>query len=170
MKDFIKGVVKSFIVSQNDTRVAVATYSSFGKFKVRFQFAKYSKAEEIVEAIEGIPYDGGLTFTGDALVRIRRETFSLARIGVPHVLIVLTDGRSYDKVKVPSKTLRDMGVHIISVGVGNALYEELGEMATDPDNENVFTATFDSINNIVGSVLEDVCQGRKLEAQFIRYK
>ena len=161
MKDFIKGIVKSLIIGQNDTTVAVATFSSRGYFKVRFHFTTYFRAPEIVAAIESVPYDGGETYTGEALTKLKTDLFPLARAGVPHILIVLTDGRAHDSVASPAQQLRDMGVHIIAVGVGNADYQELQEIATDPDNENVFTATFDSVVKLTGSILEDVCKGEK---------
>ena len=83
----------------------------------------------------------------------------MAREGIPKILIILTDGKSQDKVSVPSKSLRDEGVHIISVGVGNAVYSELADMASEPDKENIYKATFDSLSNIFGTLQETVCKG-----------
>lgn len=170
MKDFIKGIVKSFIIGQSDTTVAVATFSSSGNFKVRFDFKKYYSAQQINAAIQNVPYDGGQTYTGEALTRLRTDLFPLARSGISHVLIVLTDGRAHDGVASPAQQLRDAGVHIISVGVGDADYKELKEIASDPDSENVFTSSFDSVVNLAGSILEDVCKGeehlyKKIEVQ-----
>lgn len=161
MKDFIKGIVKSFIIGPDDTTVAVATFASKSKFQIHFDFTKYTTAAEVVDAIQNVPYYGGYTYTGDALSRLRTELFPLARAGVPHILIVLTDGRAQDSVDDPAERLREMGVHIISVGVGDADYEELEEIASDPDDENVFTTSFDSIVSLAGSILEDVCKGEK---------
>ena len=161
LKDFIKGIVKSFTIGENKTTVALATFSSLHRFKVRFNFTTYSAAPQIIAAIENVPYVGGQTYTADALTRLRTELFPLARPGVPHILIVLTDGRAHDNVTLPAQHLRDLGVHIISVGVGYVDYKELGEIATDPDNENVFTASFDSVVSLTGSILEDVCKGEQ---------
>lgn len=161
MKDFIKGIVKSFIIGQNDTTVAVATFASLGKFRVHFDFTKYLTGAEVVDAIQNVPYEGGYTYTGDALSRMGTELFPLARAGVHRILIVLTDGRAQDSVSEPAEDLRDVGVHIISVGVGNADHHELEEIASDPDDDNVFTTSFDSVVNLAGSILEDVCKGEK---------
>ena len=159
MKDFIKGMVKSFIIGENKTNVALATFSSLGYFRIRFDFTTYFNPAQLLHAIQNVPYDGGLTYTANALTNVRLQLFPRARSGVPHILIVLTDGRAHDHVTSPAKRLRDMGVHIISVGVGYTDYQELGDMATDPDSENVFTASFDSVMNLTGSILEDVCKG-----------
>ena len=159
MKDFIKGIVKSFVIGPNDTNIGLATFASLHKFQIHFDFTTYSTTAEIVDAIQNVPYYGGYTYTGNALTRLKTELFPLAREGVPHVLIVLTDGRAQDSVRDPAKKLRDMGVHIISVGVGDADYDELEEIASDPDNETVFTSSFDSVVSLTGSILEDVCKG-----------
>lgn len=161
MKDFIKGIVKSFKIGPDDTTVAVATFSSKSKFQIHFDFTEYTTTADIVDAIQNIPFYDGYTYTGDALDRLREDLFPLARANVPHILIVLTDGRARDKVDEPAERLRGMGVHIIAVGVGDADYKELEEIASDPDDENVFTTSFDSIVNLAGSILEDVCKGEK---------
>ena len=159
MKDFIKGIVKSFIIGPHDTTVAVATFANLFNFRIQFDFTTHSTAVKVVDAIQNVPYYGGFTFTGYALNRVRTELFPQARAGVPRVLIVLTDGRANDNVGGPAKALRDMGVHIISVGVGNADYQELEQIASDPTDENVFTTSFDSVVSLAGSILEDVCKG-----------
>lgn len=161
MKDFIKGIVKSFVIGPDDTTVAVATFSSKSKFQIHFDFTEYTTSADIVDAIQNIPFYDGYTYTGDALNRLRTELFPLARVDVPRILIVLTDGRARDKVDDPAKRLRDMGVHIIAVGVGDADDKELKEIASDPDDENVFTTSFESIIDLAGSILEDVCKGEK---------
>lgn len=159
MKDFIKGFIKSVVIGQNNTRIGIATYSSQGNFKIRFNFTAYSTAESLVNAIQGIPYDTGFTYTGQALGRIKTDLFPFARGKVSKILIVLTDGKAQDSVTIPSRNLRDMGVHIISVGVGEAVYDELADMASDPGNENIYNVTFASLVNLVGSLLQSVCKG-----------
>lgn len=160
IKDFIKGFVKTVKVGQNDTRIGVATYSSRNSLKVRFNFTTFFATDSLVDAIQNIPYTSGRTYTGDAISRIWTKLFSVARDGVPKILIILTDGESDDNVTIPSRRLRDEDrVHIISVGVGNILYDELADMASDPDNENIFNVTFFSLFSLVGSLLESVCKG-----------
>ena len=163
IKDFIKGFIKSVAIGQDDTRIGLATYSGpADKFRVRINFTEFSTTNSLVDAVQMVPYDAGATLTGDALNRIRTELFSKARDGLPKVLVVLTDGQSQDSVTVPSQRLRDLGVKIISVGVGNAVFSELADMASNPDSENIFNVTFDSLNNLIGSLLDSVCKGELL--------
>ncbi|KAL9959813.1 hypothetical protein ACROYT_G033169 [Oculina patagonica] len=158
IKDFIKGFIKSIVIGENDTRIGLATYSGPTQFRVRFNFTELSTTNSLVNAVQMIPYDAGGTLTGDALNRIRTELFSMARDGLPKVLVVLTVGKSQDSVTVPSHRLRDMDVHIISVGVGGAVYSELADMASEPDSENIFNVTFASLGDLIGSLLDSVCK------------
>lgn len=162
IKDFIKGFVKSAVIGQNETRIGLATFSSRDLFKVQFNFSEYSTTEALVNAVQNISYDAGSTFTGGALSRIRTDLFKMAREGIPKVLVILTDGKSQDSITDPLKRLRDEGVHIISVGVGDAVYSELADMASEPDRENIFNVTFESLNNIFGSLQDSVCKGNLL--------
>ncbi len=167
IKDFIKGFIKSIVIGENDTRVGLATYSGLTQFRVRFNFTEFSTTNSLVNAIQMIPYDAGGTLTGDALNRTRTELFSMARDGLPKVLVVLTDGKSQDSVTVPSRHLRDIGVHIISVGVGDAVYSELADMASEPDSENIYNVTFASLGNLIGSLLDSVCKGEQYFSMLI---
>ena len=160
LKDFIKAIVKSVKIGLNETDFGVATYSDLDKFQLHINFSSYSNTSEIVEAVQRIPYDGGDTYTGNGLNRIRTELFSQSRNGIPKILIVITDGQSQDSVETPSSSLRAMKVHIMSVGIGDVVYTELANMATDPDNQNVFTANFSSIHDVVGSIIENNCRGK----------
>ena len=163
IKDFVKAIVKSVKIGRNETEFGMATFSDLNLFSVHFNFSSYSNTSKIVEAIQRIPYDAAGTYAGNDLNRIRTELFPMARNGIPNILMVITDGQSQDSVTNPSRSLRGIGVHIMSVGIGDAVYEELADMATDPDNENIFRANFSSIHDLVGSIIENNCKGKSIE-------
>ena len=164
IKDFIKGFIRSVIIGENDTRIGLATFSGESTFKVRISFTHFFTTDSLINAVEMIPYDSGGTRTGEALDRIRTDLFSMAREGLPRILVVLTDGKSQDSVTAPSRLLRQMGVQIISVGVGDAVYEELADMASEPDSENIYDVTFESLSNLTGSLLDSICKGKQLSS------
>lgn len=148
------------VIGENNTRVGLATFSGQNTFTVRISFTDFFTTDALISAVQMIPYDSGGTRTGEALDRIRTDLFSMAREGLPHILVVLTDGKSQDSVTAPSRRLRQMGVQIISVGVGDAVFEELADMASEPDSENIYDVTFESLGNLTGSLLESVCKGK----------
>lgn len=143
------------VIGENNTRVGLATFSGQNTFTVRISFTDFFTTDALISAVQMIPYDSGGTRTGEAL-----DLFSMAREGLPHILVVLTDGKSQDSVTAPSRRLRQMGVQIISVGVGDAVFEELADMASEPDSENIYDVTFESLGNLTGSLLESVCKGK----------
>ena len=61
------------------------------------------------------------------------------REDVPKILIFITDGRPQDKALVPAaaKSLRDKGVRIFAIGVGDATEQELEEIASLPHKDHV---------------------------------
>ena len=83
------------------------------------------------------------------------------RSNLTNIVIVVTDGRSSDDVRVPSSRLRDMNVTIISVGVG-CCYDifSLKDMSSDPDDDYVFEASFATLDTIVGRMRQRICSGK----------
>ena len=148
------------VIGENDTRIGLATFSGENTFTVRISFTDFFATDSLINAVQMIPYDSGGTRTGEALDRIRTDLFSMAREGIPHIVVVLTDGKSQDSVTAPSRRLRQIGVQIISVGVGDAVFEELADMASEPDSENIYDVTFETLGNLTGSLLDSVCKGK----------
>ena len=160
VKDFVKSVVRGFAVSLEGTHVGVVLYSATAE--VVFGFKKHYDKASVLAEIDSMHYPGSWTHTGMALDLARTELFEKgSRLGVPNMLLVLTDGQSQDDVIQPGKELRDLGVTVFSVGIGTKyVIQELNEMATDPDNEHVFTADFNDMQTIVQKIKESVCKSK----------
>lgn len=91
---------------------------------------------QLLAGINSKPYRGLGTYTGSAInqtiAKILAANFSS---GVNKVLIILTDGFSYDNVLDASNYARSKGITVISVGIGpNTNYVQLLEMAETPSN------------------------------------
>ena len=160
VKDFVKSVVQGFAVSLEGTHVGVVLYSA--KAEVVFGFEKHYDKPSVLAAIDSMHYPGAQRYTAMALDLARTELFEKgSRPGVPHMLLVLTDGQSQDSVTEPAQKLRDLGVTVFSVGIGTKyVKQELNNMATDPDNEHVFTANFDAMQTIAQKITGRVCNGK----------
>ena len=67
------------------------------------------------------------------------ETNARWREEVPKILIFITDGRPQDRGQVPAaaQSLRDKGVRIFAIGVGDATEAELKEIASTPYEDHV---------------------------------
>lgn len=80
---------------------------------------KYSTKNDVLEAVKNIPYRKGGTKTGAALNFVHDKkltTIAGRRPGVPAVVLVVTDGKSYDDVTSPAFKLQKKGT-VIAIGV-----------------------------------------------------
>ena len=69
---------------------------------------------------------------------------------------MMTDGRSYDSVTGPARTLRKGGVEVISLGLGLRYnIRQLRQMASN--RRLVFTARFRNLNSVVRVIKRKAC-------------
>jgi hypothetical protein len=79
------------------------------------------------------------------------------------VLVILTDGRSNTgQVSGPARQLKNSGVVIFSVGIGQSLsMHELRVMASDPVNQRVITLdNFSQLDRLAEQMSSQTCNGR----------
>ena len=115
----------------------------------------------MMTAIDKAPYLKGGTLTGKALSFVKSELFDkTGRQGVPKVLIVMTDGRSSDKVTQPAQQLHNTNITVYAIGIGRKYdIRQLIEIATKPDVKYALTADFNRLNELYTSIRDDACRG-----------
>ena len=70
--------------------------------QVQFPLNKYTNKQSLLEAIERIPYEYGITNTADAIKSLRSRVFSRKygdRKFIPDIAVLLTDGVANVNVK-----------------------------------------------------------------------
>jgi len=80
-------------------------------------------------AVSEIPFTGGGTFTGEALIKALmdfKESSSWGNMNVARVIILLTDGRSSNSQSLPmiSKEIHSHDIITFAVGVGESVNED----------------------------------------------
>ncbi|XP_028398110.1 fat-like cadherin-related tumor suppressor homolog [Dendronephthya gigantea] len=163
VKEFVKRVIDFFNIGVDGTHVAVVTYET--DTNIEFNLVKYYTKTDLRKAVDDIKYRGYLTYTGEALNDVREKVFTASAgmrtdVGIPKVLVLLTDGYSNGiSVLQPSDQLRQLGVSIFSIGVGPSVSQsELKEIASDPDEEYVFTlSSFNQLASFVDRVSSVSC-------------
>ncbi|KAK2520989.1 Col22a1 [Columba guinea] len=163
VRQWVSNLVETFEIGPDKTRVGVVRYSD--RPTTEFDLGKYKTREEIKEAARKIKYYGGNTNTGDALRYINTYSFSKEAGGrlsdrtVKKVAILLTDGRSQDYVLDPATVAHRAGIRIFAVGVGEALKEELDEIASEPKSAHVFhVSDYNAIDKIRGKLRRRLCE------------
>lgn len=163
VQQWVANLVDTFEVGPAHTRVGVVRYSD--QPTTAFELGRFDSREAVKAAAGTLAYDGGHTNTGDALRYITRHSFSRQAGGRPgdrafkQVAILLTDGRSQDLVLEAAAAAHRAGIRIFAVGVGEALKEELQEIASEPKSAHVFhVSDFDAIDKIRGKLRRRLCE------------
>ncbi|KAG8010914.1 Collagen alpha-6(VI) chain [Nibea albiflora] len=157
MKKFIIEFLHTFRIGPEHVRVGVAKYADSPNLE--FDLTTYSDSKSLENAVEGIKQIGGGTETGRALAFMGPHfDKAMATRGhkVPEYLVVITDGKSSDEVKIPAEKLRAQGVTIYAIGVKNADKPELEEIAGNP-KRTFFVYNFDALKPIKDDIITDIC-------------
>ncbi|ELT91892.1 hypothetical protein CAPTEDRAFT_143702, partial [Capitella teleta] len=167
IKEFLSNVVDRFDIGPQNTRIAVIQYSTDSV--IEFDFDDYKTKEEVMDAIEGIEYEGGGTMTHKALDQMRTELFTEAGgarsqlEGHPRVCVMLTDGKS----NKPSSTVKsalevhDSDITVLTVAIGRTIDKnELGVIASAPECLNMFfIEDFDEVSALKDAIEQKTCSG-----------
>ena len=157
--NFVKRLVASFKISPRYARVGAVVYSS--KARKMFGFKRYFKKRELMKAIDRIPYLRRGTRTGYALWYAQRYLFRGQRRRCKRILIVMTDGRSSDRVRSRAKALHRSGINTFAIGIGkNYNMRQLIQIASF--KRNVYVARFRNLPNIVRVIKSKACKGKLL--------
>ncbi|KAH0514825.1 von Willebrand factor A domain-containing protein 1 [Microtus ochrogaster] len=138
-----------------------------------FTFDQYSSGQAVQDAVRVASQRMGDTNTGLALAYAKEQLFAEAagaRLGVPKVLVWVTDGGSSDPVGPPMQDLKDLGVtvFIVSTGRGNLL--ELSAAASAPAEKHLHFVDVDDLHIIapeLRSSITDAMQPQQLRASEI---
>ena len=160
--EIVKAISSMFVINQLQTHIGFVVFST--NSQVVLDFKTYFDQKSVENAVDGIQYVGGSTNIGAGLRLVKNKLFDVtSRQNVPRILIVLTSGKSTEDVMTPSKELRDSGVTVFCIGIGN-MYDakELDQIATDPDAGHVLTTDVTQLGLIIKAIKGKICKGRKL--------
>lgn len=154
---FVANVTREFEISDTDTRVGAVQYTY--EQRLEFAFGQYNNKAELLNAIKRINYWSGGTSTGAAITYAAEQLFSKSKPNKRKIMIVITDGRSYDDVRAPALAVHRQGVIAYSIGIAWAAQDELEYIATDPDKEHsFFVDEFDNLYKYVPKIIQNICQ------------
>ncbi|XP_069547811.1 von Willebrand factor A domain-containing protein 2 [Brachyistius frenatus] len=137
-------------IGPEKVRVGLIQFGSVPRLE--FSLDSYSTKQELTKHIKKISFRGGGTQTGLALKYVLRKGFPSGRnsSGVPHVAILLSDGRSQGNVLQAAAQLKETGVVLFAVGLRYPKWEELHALASEPMESHVFFAEhfYDAVNGL----------------------
>ncbi|XP_057194354.1 matrilin-4 isoform X1 [Triplophysa rosa] len=159
MRKFMIDIINELDIGLETTRVGVVQYSS--QVQNVFSLKSFSKPAQMVKSInEIIPLAQG-TMTGLAIRYAMNVAFSPeqgARRNVPHVAVIVTDGRPQDRVAEVAGAARESGIEIYAIGVARADMTSLRAMASPPFEDHVFhVESFDLIHQFGLQFQDKLC-------------
>ncbi|KAM6467265.1 vitrin isoform 1-T2 [Liasis olivaceus] len=153
---FVANISKEFEISETDTRIGAVQYTY--EQRLEFGFNKHNTKQEVLSAIKRINYWSGGTSTGAAINYAFEQLFSKSKPNKRKIMILITDGRSYDDVRGPASAAHQNGVIAYSIGIAWAAQDELEAVATDPDKEHsFFVDEFDRLYRFVPKIIQNIC-------------
>ncbi|XP_060100165.1 vitrin [Heteronotia binoei] len=153
---FVANISKEFEISDTDTRIGAVQYTY--EQRLEFSFEKYHTKQDVLNAIKRINYWSGGTSTGAAINYAFEQLFSKSKPNKRKIMILITDGRSYDDVRGPATAAHHNGVIAYSIGIAWAAQDELEAIATDPDRQHsFFVEEFDSLYRFVPRIIQNIC-------------
>ncbi|KAM4026875.1 collagen alpha-4(VI) chain-like [Anomaloglossus baeobatrachus] len=157
MKIFMIELMSMFQIGANRVRFGVVQYSDSPQ--TEFTISQYTNLKGLKVAVQRIDQLGGGTNTGEAL-KSMKALFATAESErpnkVPQSLIIITDGKSQDRVTEAAADIRGSGINIFAIGVKEAVQEELVNIAGSKD-KTFFVDNFDSLNLIKNDLVRDIC-------------
>ncbi|XP_057682874.1 von Willebrand factor A domain-containing protein 2 [Corythoichthys intestinalis] len=129
-RDFARSLTVQFDINRDLAQVALVTY---GRRAVTvFDLATHQTGSDVLEAATLAGYAGGRASTGAALLHVRSDVLTAAkgaRPGVGKAVVLLTDSSGGDDALVPARSLREDGVALFVVGVGDVQRDGLLRVA-----------------------------------------
>ena len=74
VKDFVKRVIDFFNIGKDGTHVSVVTYET--STNIEFNLVEYFTKTELRNAVDDIEYRGLLTYTGEALIKVKEDVLT----------------------------------------------------------------------------------------------
>ncbi|XP_033736275.1 collagen alpha-1(XII) chain-like isoform X2 [Pecten maximus] len=157
---FMTNFVTNFQIGPHDVQFGLVTFSIDAINE--FYLNTYNNQQDISNKLTNIAYVGSTTHTELGLQYARQFQFTPthgSRHNAQKIVIILTDGQSNSKPDTihEANLLKQMGVKIISIGIGTGISQtELESMATD--QQHVFNVgNFDALHTIQSELKNTAC-------------
>lgn len=163
--EFIRELIDLFVTDNDSLQIGLAHYAT--DVTDVFYFNTHNNKDDILEAISRTEYKGGLKLnTGNAIRHIQQRHFvkekgSRKDEGIPQILMLVMGGRSQDDGKSAALAVKNEGVRIYAIGVGD-IESELNDLASEPATV-AWASTFQELSELnerILDTLEDDVKGK----------
>ncbi|KAL2084691.1 hypothetical protein ACEWY4_020209 [Coilia grayii] len=157
IKMFIGSLLDQSVIGPHALRLGLVQYGT--NQQVEFRLDSHYVKDKLLQRIAAMHNLGGLTETGKALHYVSQ--FFGASMGgrpdVPHILVILSKGKSQDDVADAADLLKKQGVIIYAIGIGSANSQEMSRITARMNNKYYFFKDFDGLLELSETIMFDIC-------------
>ncbi|XP_029769686.1 collagen alpha-6(VI) chain-like, partial [Terrapene carolina triunguis] len=141
IKNFLQNTVSFLDVKKNRTKIGLVTYSS--ESHVLSLLSEETNKTAILQKIHSFSPREGKANTGAAINATRQRVFSGSRKGqgIEQIAILITHRPSEDNISEAAHDIRRAGVTVFTIGIENADYTQLTQIASYPQQQYVTKLT-----------------------------
>lgn len=159
LQDFVRSTSVQFDVNRDLAQVGLVVYG--GRPVTVFDLDKYDSGSAVLKAVGDASYLDGKASTGSALLHVHSRSLTVgrgARPGVNKAVVVLTDGTGAEDAAVPAQKIRDRGVSVFTIGIGDIQQEVLLRIAGSEDHM-ISVPSYDDLKYSEDVLVQMVCAG-----------
>lgn len=157
LRDFVRSITVQFDINRDVAQVALVAYNR--RATTVFGLDVHESGSAILNAVGEASYMGGGVSTGAALLHIYSKVLTVAngaRPGVNKAVVVVTDGSGADDAVVPAQKLRDSGVSVFVVGIGDMQRDKL-MMITGSEEYMISVPSYEDLKYFEDVLVQMVC-------------
>ena len=160
---FVKYIVKNFVVSQTGTRIGVVLYDDLDGYLI-LDFKSTYTTGSVIQALDNIRYPSTktskpamLTAFSHALILANEILFNVQyRAGASKYLITISAGSTFPRSERPSASLRKAGVDIYSIDLSAAGSADLMKVASPVPAEHIMRTSYDKLVAVSATMIGNI--------------
>ncbi|XP_031698990.1 von Willebrand factor A domain-containing protein 2 isoform X2 [Anarrhichthys ocellatus] len=159
LRNFVRILTVQFDINRDVAQVALVAYNR--RATTVFNLDTHETGSAILKAVDGANYMGGVASTGAALLHIHSNVLTVAkgaRPGVNKAVVVMTDGSGGDDAAVPAQKIRDNGVSVFVIGIGDIQKERLVQIAGSEEHM-IAVSSYEDLKYFEDVLVQMLCSG-----------
>lgn len=159
LREFVRSLTVQFDINRDVAQVALVTFGR--RATTVFNLDAHDSGSAILKAVSEANYTGGVASTGNALLHIHSNVLTVtkgARPGVNKAVVVVTDGSGGEDAIVPAQKIRDNGVSVFVVGIGDVQRERLLQIARSEEHL-ISVPSYEDLKYFEDVLVQILCAG-----------
>lgn len=159
LRDFVRSVSVQFDINRDVAQIGLVVYGQ--RPLTTFDLDAHDSGSAVLQAVGEAAYLGGSSSTGSALLHIHSQVLTVhkgARPGVNKAVVVITDGAGADDAAVPAQKIRENGVPVLVIGIGDVQKDSLLRISGSREHM-ISVSSYEDLKYFEDVLVQTVCLG-----------